>query len=125
VAYENIANWTLGENKPNSKPIKANSKPIKANSKPIKANKMPKQTQYKPNQTQLQTRSEFIPKGAEIPTGGQGYRAFFCSRKTSRITAAATASRRFFFLPLVNWAGANLSSAPKLVNRSSWKWMGM
>ena len=29
--YENIANWTFGENKPNSKPIKAN------------------QTQYKPN----------------------------------------------------------------------------
>jgi len=26
--YENIANWTLGENKPNSKPIKANTKPI-------------------------------------------------------------------------------------------------
>ena len=24
--YENIANWTLGENKPNSKPIKANFK---------------------------------------------------------------------------------------------------
>jgi len=26
--YENIANWKLGENKPNSKPIKANTKPI-------------------------------------------------------------------------------------------------
>jgi len=35
--YENIANWTLGENKP--------------------------------KQTQFQTRSEFTPKGAEIPTG--------------------------------------------------------
>ena len=43
--YENKSNWTLGENKPNTKPIKANTKPIKAN-------KMPKQTQYKPNQTQ-------------------------------------------------------------------------
>ncbi len=38
VAYENKSNWTLGENKPNSNPIKAN--------------KMPKQTQYKANQTQ-------------------------------------------------------------------------
>ncbi len=26
--YENIANWTLGENKPNSKPIKPNTNPI-------------------------------------------------------------------------------------------------
>jgi hypothetical protein len=39
VDYENIANWTLGENKPNTKPIKPNTKPIKAN-------KMPKQTQF-------------------------------------------------------------------------------
>ncbi len=45
VAYEYKSNWTLGENKPNSNPIKANTKPIKAN-------KMPKQTQFKPNQTQ-------------------------------------------------------------------------
>jgi hypothetical protein len=36
--YENKSNWTLGENKPNSKPIKPNSKPIKPNSKPIKPN---------------------------------------------------------------------------------------
>ena len=28
VDYENIANWKLGENKPNSKPIKANTNPI-------------------------------------------------------------------------------------------------
>jgi len=47
VDYENKSNWTLGENKPNSKPIKANTKPIKAN-------KMPKQTQYKPKQSQFQ-----------------------------------------------------------------------
>ena len=33
--YENIANWKLGENKPNTKPIKANTKPIKANTNPI------------------------------------------------------------------------------------------
>ena len=26
--YENKSNWKLGENKPNSKPIKANTKPI-------------------------------------------------------------------------------------------------
>jgi len=31
VDYENIANWKLGENKPNSNPIKPNSKPIKPN----------------------------------------------------------------------------------------------
>jgi hypothetical protein len=47
VDYENIANWKLGENK-------ANTKPIKANTKPVKANKMPKQTQYKAKQTQFQ-----------------------------------------------------------------------
>jgi hypothetical protein len=36
--YENISNWILGENEPNTNPIKANTKPI--------------QTQYKANQTQ-------------------------------------------------------------------------
>jgi len=29
--YENIANWTLGENKPNSNPIKPNFKRAKMN----------------------------------------------------------------------------------------------
>ena len=46
--YENKSNWTLGENEPNTNPIKANTKPIKANT-------MPKQTQYKVNQSQFQT----------------------------------------------------------------------
>jgi len=48
MAYEYKSNWTLGENKPNSNPIKANTNPIKANT-------MPKQSQFKPNQTQFQT----------------------------------------------------------------------
>ncbi len=33
--YENIANWTLGENKPNSKPIKANQTQYKPKTNPI------------------------------------------------------------------------------------------
>jgi len=33
--YENIANWKLGENKPNSNPIQSQSKPIKPNTNPI------------------------------------------------------------------------------------------
>ena len=33
--YENIANWTLGKNKPNTNPIKANTKPIKPKTNPI------------------------------------------------------------------------------------------
>jgi hypothetical protein len=44
--YENKSNWTLGKNKPNTKPIRTQSNPIKPNLKPI-------QTQNKPNQTQL------------------------------------------------------------------------
>jgi len=47
--YENISNWTLGENKPNTNPIKPNSNPIspppatkqtqfKAKTNPIKPN---------------------------------------------------------------------------------------
>ena len=40
--YENIANWTLGENKPNSKPIKPKTNPIQSQYKP-------NQSQYKPN----------------------------------------------------------------------------
>ncbi len=49
--YENISDWTLGENKPNTKPIKANTKPIQSQYKP-KTN--PKQTQYKAKQSQFQ-----------------------------------------------------------------------
>ena len=45
VDYENIANWTLGENKPNSKPIQSQSNPIQTQNKP-KTN--PKQTQTNP-----------------------------------------------------------------------------
>jgi len=44
--YENISNWTLGENEPNTNPIRTQTNPIKAN-------KMPIQTQNKPNQTQF------------------------------------------------------------------------
>ena len=33
--YENIANWTLGENKPNSKPIYPYRRGIKPNTNPI------------------------------------------------------------------------------------------
>jgi len=31
--YENIANWTLGQNKPNSKPIQTQSNPISSKAK--------------------------------------------------------------------------------------------
>ncbi len=34
VDYENIANWKLGENKPNSKPIQSQSNPIQTQNKP-------------------------------------------------------------------------------------------
>jgi len=44
--YENIANWTLGENKPNSNPIKAKTKP--------------KQTQFPKGQNE---RKRFFTKG--------------------------------------------------------------
>jgi len=40
--YENISDWTLGENKPNSNPIKPNSNPKQTQSNPIKPN-------FKPN----------------------------------------------------------------------------
>jgi len=36
-AYENIHNWTLGENKPNSNPIRANFNAYQAQTNPIKA----------------------------------------------------------------------------------------
>ncbi len=42
--YKNNSNWTLGENKPNSNPIKANQTQLK----PIKPNSKPKQTQTNP-----------------------------------------------------------------------------
>ncbi len=48
VAYENKSNWTLGENKPNSNPIKANQTQNKAKTNPI-------QTQTNPISKQLQS----------------------------------------------------------------------
>jgi len=48
TAYENISNWTLGENKPNSNPIKPNLSQFRCQSNP-------KQTQFKPKQSQFQT----------------------------------------------------------------------
>jgi hypothetical protein len=57
VDYENIANWTLGENKPNSKPIKPNSKPIKPKTNP-------KQTQNKPNSNPILSASGGFKRGA-------------------------------------------------------------
>ncbi len=39
VDYENKSNWKLGENKPNSKPIKPNSKPKQTQTKPISRQK--------------------------------------------------------------------------------------
>jgi hypothetical protein len=63
--YENIANWTLSENKPNSKPIKPKTKPIAERAKLMQSvylqrimknnadrgyeKTKPKQTQNKPN----------------------------------------------------------------------------
>ncbi len=41
MAYENKSNWTLGENKPNSNPIKANQTQFKANSNPIQTQSNP------------------------------------------------------------------------------------
>ena len=58
MAYENKSNWTLGENKPNSNPIKANSRKAQTSANVFAAkvyeNKPPmgdskKQTQNKPN----------------------------------------------------------------------------
>ena len=50
VDYENIANWKLGENKANSKPIQSQSKPKQTQSNPIQTqnepNTNPKQTQF-------------------------------------------------------------------------------
>jgi len=62
VVYENKSNWTLGENKPNTNPIRTQSNPIKAN-------KMPKQTQYKPNQSQFQKGHRAAPKRDFPPQG--------------------------------------------------------
>ena len=50
---------------------------------------------------------------------------FFCSMNASSICAAAMASSLFFFLFLVNSAGAIFSSAANVLNRSSWKFMGI
>jgi len=38
IAYENKYNWTLGENEPNTNPIKPNTNPIKPKTNPIKPN---------------------------------------------------------------------------------------
>ncbi|MFB0554419.1 MAG: hypothetical protein ACETWQ_14030 [Phycisphaerae bacterium] len=66
--YENISDWTLGQNKPNSNPIQTQSNPItetvklmqsvylqrimKKNAAKGYEKTKPKQTQFKPKQTQ-------------------------------------------------------------------------
>ena len=71
--YENIANWTLGESKPNTNPIQTQSNPIcqsvklmqsvylqrimKKNADNGYKKTKPKQTQFKPNQTQFPSRN--------------------------------------------------------------------
>ena len=56
--YENISDWTLGENKPNSKPIQSQSNPILSAIALAKA----EQTQNKPNMNPKQTQSNPISK---------------------------------------------------------------
>ncbi len=47
--YENKSNWTLGENKPNTNPIKPNTKPIQTQFPPQKPASTPKTNPIKPN----------------------------------------------------------------------------
>jgi hypothetical protein len=58
MAYENIYNWTLGENKPNSNPIKANFRNAKMNENLFAAKVYENETafrlpKYKPKQSQF------------------------------------------------------------------------
>jgi len=73
MAYEYKSNWTLGQNKPNSNPIKPNFQKAKMNVNSLitkdyrkkdafavqknKPNSNPIQTQFKPNQTQFPSRN--------------------------------------------------------------------
>ena len=54
--YENNSNWTLGENKPNSKPIQSQ---FKAKTNPIQSQLKPKQTQFKPKTNPIPPPSVF------------------------------------------------------------------
>jgi len=60
--YENKSNWTLGENEPNTNPIKANFPAPRGETNPI-------QTQYKPNQTQFQTRMTNVEVQMRVKIG--------------------------------------------------------
>jgi len=70
--YRKKDDFAVRKNKPNSKPISEKPK-MNVNLCVIKEYENEtafRLEQYKPNQSQFQTRSEFIPKGAEITTGG-------------------------------------------------------
>jgi hypothetical protein len=59
MAYENKSNWTLGENKPNSNPIKPNCRKGKIDAKSVFTKDYRKKDDFavrknKPNQTQFQ-----------------------------------------------------------------------
>ncbi len=64
--YENIANWTLGENKPNSKPIKPKTNPIqtqyKAKTNPIKPNLVRRPVRRSPLINPCGTKTEALAK---------------------------------------------------------------
>jgi len=71
-AYENIANWTLGQNKPNSNPIQTQSKPISSKAK-MNVNSFIKKDyrktmisqSEKTNPIQTQNKANFKPPGNE------------------------------------------------------------
>jgi len=77
VDYENIANWKLGENKPNSNPIQSQSNPIKPNSRKAKMNVgfyltrtyennlCSRLLENKPNSKPIQSQSKPIPEKPE------------------------------------------------------------
>ena len=54
-AYENIANWTLGESKPNSNPIKPNFKKAKMNISYVKTTNYEQRTMNYANNKQTQS----------------------------------------------------------------------
>jgi len=71
--YENISDWTLGENKPNTKPIKANLLDVKMNvtsvlTKDYENERFSRLRENKPNQTQS-TRPRYFVNSATLVWG--------------------------------------------------------
>ncbi len=84
--YENKHDWTIGQSKPNSNPIKANLSQFQCQTKPNKPKTKPIQTQFQTGRPLMENRSYklylTLPLESDRIRGGTGI--IFCNRNNEK-----------------------------------------